>query len=175
MPKHFAKWMKKTWRKLLCDYLDYLSIYVFYFDNRIKSNESYTTKLDYLIQKSIRYKHHYENYKESLELNLIPAGLKIKKLPAITPITPNFYREWNKVFHKGEKQLVNLLLIESSKVVEKTERLVEKEIRIQYPMDYDRKRLKVEEQYHCYQNKLGQRRIHKWNRIKLKGSMRSKY
>ena len=45
--------------------------------------------------------------------------------------------------HKAEKELVNLLLVESPKVVEKTGRDVEEEIRIQYPTDYDRKRLKV--------------------------------
>ena len=66
---------------------------------------------------------------------------------------------------------MNLLLIVSSKVVEKTERDVEEEIRTQYPTDYDRKRLKVEEQYHGYKKKLGQRRIHKSNKIKLKGTI----
>ena len=35
-------------------------------------------------------------------------------------------------------------MIESSKVVEKTKRDVEEEIRKQYPTDYERKRLKVE-------------------------------
>ena len=77
----------------------------------MKLNEGYTAKLDYFIQKSIRYKHHYENYKESLELDLIPAGLKTKKLPRRTHVTPNLYSEWNKVLHKAEKELVNLLLI----------------------------------------------------------------
>ena len=71
------------------------AIYAFYFDNRTKLNENYTTKLDHLLQKSIRYKHHYENYKESLELDLISAGLKITKLQAITPVTFNFYSEWS--------------------------------------------------------------------------------
>ena len=66
---------------------------------------------------------------------------------------------------------MNLLLIESSKVVEKTERDVEEEIRTQYLTDYGRKRLKVEEQYHGYKKKLGQRRINKWNKIKLKGTI----
>ena len=70
--------------------------------------------IDHLFQKSIRYKH-----LESLELDLTPTGLRIKKLPAITPVTSNFYSEWNKVLHKAEKKLVNLLLIESFKVVEK--------------------------------------------------------
>ena len=39
------------------------------------ASNGYTTKLDHLLQKSIRYKHYYENYKESLEL------------------TPNFHSE----------------------------------------------------------------------------------
>ena len=86
-----------------------------------------------------------------MELDLIPTSLNIKKLPAITPL---------------KKELVNLLLIESSKVVEKTKRDLEEEMRTHYPTDYDRKRLKVEEQYHCYEKKLGQHRIHKWNKIK---------
>ena len=59
-------------------------------------------------------------------------------------------------------------MIESSKVVEKTERDVEEEIRTKYPTDYDRKMLKVEEQYHGYKKKLGERRMRKWNKIKLK-------
>ena len=63
---------------------------------------------------------------------------------------------------------MNLLLIESSKAVEKTERDVEEEIRTKYPTDYDRKMLKVEEQYHGYKKKLGERRMRKWNKIKLK-------
>ena len=46
------------------------------------------------------------------------------------------------------------------------ERDVEEEIRRQYPMDNDRKRLKVEEQYRYYTKKLGQRR--KWSKIKRK-------
>ena len=38
-----------------------------------------TTKLEYLVQKSIRYQYHHLNYKESLENGLIPTGLKINK------------------------------------------------------------------------------------------------
>ena len=71
------------------------AIYAFYFDNRTKSNENYTTKLDHLLQKSIRYKHHYENYKAILELDLISAGLKITKSQAITHVTFNFHSEWS--------------------------------------------------------------------------------
>ena len=60
------------------DYLLITSIiyatYAFYFDNGMKLNDGYTTKLDHFLRKSIRYKHHYKNYKESLELDLIPTS-----------------------------------------------------------------------------------------------------
>ena len=66
------------------------AIYAFYFDNGMKLSDSYTTKLDHVLQKSIRYKHHCENSKENLIFDSIPASLKIGKLSAITPATYNF-------------------------------------------------------------------------------------
>ena len=56
-------------------------------------------------------------------------------------------------------------------MVEKRERDIEEKIRTQYPTDYGRKRLKVEEQYQFYKKKVGQRGIHRWNKIKLKGAV----
>ena len=41
--------------------------------------------LDHLVQKSIRYRHHKENYVKSLNEGIIPTGLKIKKRPALLP------------------------------------------------------------------------------------------
>ena len=99
-------------------------------------NDGYTTKLYHFFKKSIRCKHLHENYKDILELDLKPAGLKIKNLPVIIPVASNFYREWNEILCKAEKELVNLLLTEFPKVAEKSKRGVQKEIKIQYPMDY---------------------------------------
>ena len=65
------------------------------------------------------------------------------KLPAITPVIHNFYIEWNEALRKAEKELVNLLLIDSSKVVEKTEKAVKDERRILYPTYYDKKRVNM--------------------------------
>ena len=62
-------------------------------------NDGYTIKLGHPLQKSIRIKHHYENYKESLtlKLNIIPSTLKIKKLPAISTSKHMIKREiWEK-------------------------------------------------------------------------------
>ena len=52
-----------------------------------------------------------------------------------------------------KKELVNLLFSESSKVAQKTKRDIEEEIRTQYLTDYDGKRLKGKEQYHCHEKK----------------------
>ena len=52
-----------------------------------------TECLDYLLQKNYRYEHHLQNYQASLKTGSIPNGLKIKKLPAITPGSEDF--KWN--------------------------------------------------------------------------------
>ena len=49
-----------------------------------------TEYLDYLLQKNYRYEHQLHNYQTSLKMGLISNGLKIKKSPAITPISDNF-------------------------------------------------------------------------------------
>ena len=43
--------------------------------------------LDILLQKSLRYKHHRENYIQKVEKIVIPSGLKINKKPAFAPIS----------------------------------------------------------------------------------------
>lgn len=77
-----------------------------------------------------------------------------------------FYSGWRKALHKTEKELVNLLLVKSSKVVRKTERDLEEQIRIQCPSGYEQKESKIEEKkgeekHLCHKTKLGHRRIHK--------------
>ena len=54
------------------------AIYALY-SNKGVVYDGITSKLEHLIQKSIRYQHHHLNYKGSLENVLIPNGLNIKK------------------------------------------------------------------------------------------------
>ena len=58
-------------------------------DRMILQNET-LSYLDLLIQKSMRYKHHKENYIKSLEQGILPSGLQIKKKPAFLPVLVNF-------------------------------------------------------------------------------------
>ena len=44
--------------------------------------EGATTILDHLVQKSLRYKHHKQNYIKSLDEETIPTELRINKKPA---------------------------------------------------------------------------------------------
>ena len=63
-------------------------------DGMILQNET-LSYLDLLIQKSMRYKHHKENYIKSiyklhLEQGILPSGLQIKKKPAFLPVLVDF-------------------------------------------------------------------------------------
>ena len=73
------------------------------------------SRLDLLLQKSIRYNHHKQNYERSLFEGIIPTGLKINKKLEFQPISGNFYQQWNTVLYDTEKRLVRLLLEESEK------------------------------------------------------------
>ena len=97
-----------------------------------------TEYLDYLLQKNYRYEHHLENYETSLKTGLILNGLKIKKSPAITPVSEDFNTKWNEVLYNAEKNLVALLLYESSKVIAKIQVQLDLEVRKIDPGNYNR-------------------------------------
>ena len=69
--------------------------------------------LDRLLQKSLRYKHHRENYIQSLQEKVIPSGLKINKKPAFSPILEDFMINWKNILRRAEYTLVQFLLTES--------------------------------------------------------------
>ena len=65
------------------------------------------TALDHLVEKSLRYKHHKQNYIRSLDEGIIPAGLFINKKPAINTVSSDFHNNWKIIISKAEKDLVN--------------------------------------------------------------------
>ena len=89
--------------------------------------------LDILLQKSFRYQHHYKNYEKSIALDLIPKGLKIKKRHTFEPISKDFNIKWNNILWDAERNLVELLLNESLKVVERAELDLDLELKRVYP------------------------------------------
>ena len=66
------------------------------------------TNLDILLQKSLRYQHHYKNYEESIALDLIPKDLQIKKNLAFEPLSKDFSIKWNNIFGDAERNQVEL-------------------------------------------------------------------
>ena len=58
-------------------------------------------------------------YRAIRPTGLISNELKIKKSPAITPVSEDFNTKWNKVLHNAEKNIAELLLYESFKVIAK--------------------------------------------------------
>ena len=58
-----------------------------------------------LIQKSMRYKHHKENYIKSLEERITPSRLQIKKRSAFLPVLEDFESKWNAILYDAEKNI----------------------------------------------------------------------
>ena len=73
--------------------------------------------LDRLLQKSLRYKHHRENYIQRLQEKVIPSGLKINKKPAFSPILEDFMINWKNILRRAEYTLVQFFLTESEQKV----------------------------------------------------------
>ena len=94
------------------------------------------SQLYILLQKSLCYKHHRENYTQSLQGKVIPSGLKINKKPAFAPISKDFMVNWKNILRRAEESLVKLLLTESQKVIKKLDSDIEKELQ---KFDYEKR------------------------------------
>ena len=88
-----------------------------------------TLHLDHLLQKSLRYKHHKENYIRNLDERIMPVGLHLNKKPAFTPVSENFDENWKTVLVNAEKDLGRLLLVESEKIIAKIEFEIESNLK----------------------------------------------
>ena len=101
-----------------CEMKDYplitLNLYIILtLVNRMVIQDGGMSLLDKLLQKSLRYKHHRENYIQSLEEKVIPSGLKINKKPAFSRILEDFMINWKNILRRAEYTLVQFLLTES--------------------------------------------------------------
>ena len=72
--------------------INLLNIIVIFVVTGMYSKDGYhhISRLDILTRKSLRYQHHRENYLESLQQGIIPSGLKLKKKPAVLPVSVDF-------------------------------------------------------------------------------------
>ena len=98
--------------------------------------EGATTTLDYLVQKSLRYKHHKKNYIRSLDEGILSTGLRINKKPAINTVSSDFHNNWKTIISKAEKDLVQLLLGESDKVIAKIDFEIQSHVKEYHPNNF---------------------------------------
>ena len=75
--------------KFVCLLITLIIILIYSVDGMVLFNGE--QQLERLLEKSLRYKHHQQNYEISLETGVTPKGLKLKKLPALKPVSDDFY------------------------------------------------------------------------------------
>ena len=135
------------------------------------------SQLDILLQKSLHYVHHRENYIQSLEENFIPSGLEINKKPAFFPISEDFMNNWKKILRRAEENLVQLLLTESRKVTKNLDSDIENELqnfgyenRDQVDLGLQRKHtdfnLHLQRKHAGFKKSSEKRRSKKWQRFR---------
>ena len=96
--------------------------------------------LDLAFHKALHYSRHRENYKNGLQNGVIPPGLCIKKQPAFISTTEDFYIKWDSILCDTERKLVELLLVESEKVVVKIKIDTNSQLTEEYSTDAIKKR-----------------------------------
>ena len=121
--------------------------------------------LDLLFQKALRYEHHRENFRESLSNNVTPFGLRIKKAPAIVPVNEDFHIKWQKILKSAEKELIELLLLESETIIAKIQFEVDNSVNALFPEDQEGVINHLKEKNHKLKEKLKKRREKKWKKF----------
>ena len=126
---------------------------------------NYGSHLDHLFQKSLRYHHHKENCKISLQEGIIPTGLKLKKEPGFVPVMGQFNKKWSSILFDAERSLVELLLSELDNVIKKIKTEFDQELRKQYPDCTDVKKMEIMQKHQGYKKKIAMRRKSKWVKL----------
>ena len=121
--------------------------------------------LDLLFQKGIRYKHHHENFQESLANGITPFGLCMKKTPGIVPVMEDFHIKWNEILKGAERKLIELLLVESEKVIAKIQLEVDNSISTNYPDNIEAETKRLLDRNKHLERTLEQRRKKKWKKF----------
>ena len=114
--------------------------------------------LGLLLQKSLPYKHHKENYWYSLEHGVIRSGLRINKKLAFIPVSNDFTEKWENTLRSAEEKLVNLPLSESDNVIDNLQTKIKEGLQNKYGSDIEESFKNLEEKHQDYKNKLTRKR-----------------
>ena len=121
--------------------------------------------LDLLFHKALRYEHHRENFRESLSNNVTPFGLRIKKAPATVPVNEDFHVKWQKIPKSAEKELTELLLLESETIIAKIQFEVDNSVNPLFPGDQEEVRKHLKDKDGKLKEKLKKRREKKMEKV----------
>ena len=130
--------------------------------------EGATITLDHLVQKLFRCKHRKQNYTRSLDEGILTTGLRINKKPAINTVSPDFHNNWKTILSKAEKDLVQLLLAESDKIIAKIDFEIQPLIKEYHPTNYNHGYELLQKKYNSDKKELSKRRNKKWKKFKKK-------
>ena len=115
--------LKKQDERLKYDYFD--NFYITFHNTTGKWMVLYQREtaiiMGHSVQKLLRYKHHKQNYIRSLDEGIIPTGLRVNKKPATNTVPSDFHNYWKTILSKAEKDLVQLLLVESYEIIAQME------------------------------------------------------
>ena len=89
---------------------------------------------------------------------IIPVGLKIKKKPAVQPVSEDFEFKWNSITYNAERSIVKLLLYKSENVFRKIEVEIQKKVNERSLEKLKQRYAELEKKNFDHQSKLEQRR-----------------
>ena len=140
--------------------------FIVYMMNEMVIRYGWLSETDTLFQKSIRYSHHKENYLKSLQEGIPTVRLRLKKKPAFVAILEDFQTKWDEVLHTAEKNLVQLLNVESGKVMAELEKDIDDHLKKDYTDSFREKHLQIQKKHWKLTRVLEQRREKKWLKFK---------
>ena len=98
----------------------------------------------------------------------------INKKPAINTVSSDFHNNWKTIISKAEKDLVQLLLVESDKIIAKIDLEIQSHIKEHHPNNYHHEYGLIQKKHNNYKKELSKRRNKKWKKFKEKQTSESK-
>ena len=100
--------------------------------------------------------------------------MRINKKPAINTVSSDFYNNWKTIISEAEKDLVQLLLVESNKIIAKIDFEIQSYIKEYHPNNYHHEYGLMQKKHNNYKKELSKRRNKKWKKFKEKQTSESK-
>ena len=92
--------------------------------------------------------------------------MKLREDPAFSPVTDGFQQKWNAILFNAEKNLVELLFVETDSVIKKLELDFNKELKRQFPDSIEEKKSIIKKKHQPYKIQLIIRRRKIWAKFK---------